>query len=280
LANAEILGQSGTKWNEAAQLLERALPLAKTEWQQSKTQVQLAANLLMARDEASALDWIHRTAEADLAADLTAIEMAAAKVNAATALEACRDVRRQTSPRIEFDRPEWKTISHPAMLNGDFELGLSHHWAPYTRRTTATSWNNFGQSRTVAEAVTSAAQQGQRCLRLAIDCPRNSESYGWMSQAVPVTQGQRYQLRFWARAEALADDAVAIGLSQEAQGEFHTSVPLNGGTYDWTLYQLDFIPQSDEATIAIRAIGEGKLWLDALQLRLSDEAGESAESRE
>ena len=88
-----------------------------------------------------------------------------------------------------------------------------------------------------------------------------------MTQAVPVTGGQRYVLRFWARAQSLASEALVVGVAGEAQGEFVKRLAVAGGSYDWREYQLEFQAGGDEATVAIRASGSGEVWLDDLQLQ-------------
>ncbi len=265
LSNAEASQVQGKK-DTTESLLRRALAAAQVPWQTSHSQVKLSVCLIEQDKFSEAAELTQKTITLDRAVNLTPIEKAVARVGpkADSVAKICRNYRSLTQPKIAYSNAD--LISKPAILNAGFELGLSYHWAPYAKRTTTASWNNFGQSRTSAEAVPTDAKQGQRCLRLMLECPAEEKSYGQMTQTVPVTPGQTYELTFWAQANSLSNNAVRIGVMDEKQKTFVAEQTVVGGDYSWKQFRIRFQSKTNHIVIGIRAQGNGQFWLDDLQI--------------
>lgn len=269
LANAAYYREKENYRSEEGSLRE-ALKLAKADWQLSATQIQLASCLVRLGQLDEAADLVNDTIQLDRAVDLREFETAVREAGAAGLLQLCDQIRKEREPKCEFSGKGY--IARPALLNAGFELGLSYHWAPFSRRTTAASWNNFGQSKTTAEAVSTDAQQGNRCLALSLDCPDEDDSFGRMSQEVPVTVGQSYELTFWAKTASLSENAIFVGVAKDGESAFTVSVPVQAGDSDWTQYRLSFVAEQPQVGVTIKAQGgAGDVWLDNLQIRATEE---------
>lgn len=247
------------------QSLREALKLVKADWQLGINQTQLASCLVRRGQLDEAAELVRDTIQLDRAVDLTEFEATAKEADAVELLQLCADFRKLREPKHSF--PDGDRIANPALLNAGFELGLSYHWAPFSRRTTAASWNNYGQSRTTAEAVSTDAQEGDRCLRLTLDCPKEEGSYGQMSQVVPVTVGQKYELTFWAKANSLSENSVFVGVAEEGEEGMEEAVAIAANDSDWTQYRLSFVADQPHVSVMVRAQGKGEAWLDNLQIQ-------------
>lgn len=264
LANAAFYRATEDYTSEEKSLRE-ALKLAKAEWQIGSNQTQLASCLVRLEQLDEAARLVREAIELDRAVDLSEFEATARSAEAAELVDLCVEFRELRKPKISFE--DEGQITDPALLNAGFELGLSYHWAPFSRRTTAASWNNFGQSRTTAEAVSVDAQSGNRCLELELDCPGDDESFGQMSQVVPVTKGQKYELTFWAKAESLSGNAIEVGFANDGEKTFLQSVVLDDGDFEWKQYRVSLVAENPEVGVLIKAQGTGRVWLDSLRIK-------------
>ncbi len=247
-----------------AESFRASLDLAEVDWQVSRSQIQLVICLLRLGELEEAASITRTAIQLDRAVDLELVETVAKEVKAKQLLKICDEFRELRKPKVSF--ADGGTIAKPALLNSGFELGLSYHWAPYSRRTTAASWNNFGESRTTAEAVSIDSYEGSRCLSLKLDCPVEAGMHGQMAQTVPVTVGQKYELTFWAKAKSLSENAVRVGVSDESQKDWIESVALGSGDFGWKQFQVSFTASESQIDVMIRAQGTGRVWLDDLQI--------------
>jgi serine/threonine protein kinase len=270
LSNAIAHRRAGQLSDESI-VLRNALDLAKVEWQISKTQIALARCLTEMGEVEEAVRLVRNTISIDRAVDIGQVAAAAEKSNSETLVRICQEYLDQTKSKLDFANPETRTITQPALLNSGFELGLSYHWAPFAQRKTASAWNNFGQSRTVAESVSDNVKEGRRCLRLRLNCPLEDESYGMMNQSVPVTAGTKYRLGFWVRGEFEIPGGVTVGLLDEQGKSFRNSKTIDDATTQWKRYEFDFMPDRDEATLGIRVQGQGNVWLDDFTMTAIDD---------
>lgn len=244
--------------------LRASLELAEVDWQESRSQTQLAICLIRLGKSDEAASTVQATIQLDQAVDLKQVELAASEHEVRQVLQICDEFRQQRLPKTEFE--DGGAIAQPSLLNAGFELGLSYHWAPYSRRTTAASWNNFGESKTTAEAVSVHAFAGNRCLSLRLDCPVELGSHGQMTQAVPVTVGQKYELMFWAKASLDENDVVKVGIVGDDLKDFDESVLVNSSNREWKSYRVSFTAAEPQVNVIMRGQGRGRVWLDEFQI--------------
>jgi hypothetical protein len=87
-----------------------------------------------------------------------------------------------------------------------------------------------------------------------------------MTQNLPVTAGQKYEISFWARADELAEQASKVGVIEPSDGAGLDFVTLRSGTYDWTQYKLSVTALVDSLPLSIWCQGSGEVFLDDLEI--------------
>lgn len=261
-----VICRSHNQFENEVTSLRKALEHARTQWQRSKTQSELARGLIQLGQTSDAEEWVRKTIALDQAVDLSRVEQTARHFQADSIVQLCVSHAESNQPRLDFTKTNKPGITRPALLNAGFELGLSYHWSAFTRRTTTASWNNVQQSRTSAEAVPSNAKHGNRCLALQLDCPLTDDSFGQMTQSIPVTANQQYELTFWAKSDTPDSGSVDVGFLDPQLKDWESSTALDAGKHDWKLYRVRFQPDQEEVNIGVRARGNGRVWLDDFQV--------------
>jgi len=257
--------------DEARQALDNALATARTPWQQGRTYRALALLAIASQNWTAADAMIDRILEHDLAADLSelidAIEKQ--KLDAGAASEAdpiltkCQRLSQRVAPITQRTS---STIEQPALFNGGFELGLSWHWTPSGEQQTSGSWMNLNASNSVAQITDRQSRSGTRCLEILLDADPDT-SYGQMSQTVPVSPGEIYELSFWARSESLVNGELQVGAGDPDSATLAEAIKIAGGTSDWQPYRLKITATGEDLTIVIRGSGSGRAWLDDIRLQ-------------
>ncbi|MCC7339295.1 MAG: protein kinase [Pirellulaceae bacterium] len=274
MANAQYFFARNDSVQEAQQLTA-AIQFAPSDWQRSIAQIELARNLVQNGQTSRAVALVHEATASDRAVDISRL-LTVARNSGANELESlCQKLRSELEPKTQFSQPESDSI-HPPLLNRGFELGLSYHWNPNDKRGYSTTWKNMGLSKTVAESSSISPRSGQRCLAIALDSPIAADSFGSMTQTVPVTQGANYTLSFWARAENLSAGSVQVGVIDagdpptKGASESTDWLVLDGNSFEWKKHELLITAQQATLPISIVGQGSGHVWFDDFEISLSE----------
>ena len=154
-----------------------------------------------------------------------------------------------------------------ALLDGGFELKLGRYWSDES----GAIWANHGGYDSRAETTSEVAYRGTSSLYVR-GRPSDPERfrYASMGQSFPVAHGEIYELRFWAKADALAADAVRF---ETGHGRVLATVPP--GSFDWTevrgRFQADAMPLEGagpfgEMRLKLVSAGPGKAWIDEVEI--------------
>ena len=274
LANADFYRAQGIVGKQREQL-HAAMQAAKATWQESVVNLKLAQDLVESGKESQALPLIDKAIEIDRAADLSPLYRSAKQHNANRVIARCEESLSKTAPRMpRSSDPD--VILQPALMNGGFELGLSYYWGRFEADTETATWSNIGRSRTAVECTSTNTKSGRRCLAIRIDSPPDAESYGVMTQDLPVTAGQQYEISFWARANDLELGASRVGKIDPTERPGDGCVTLRPGTYDWTLYKVTVTASENSLPLSIWCQGSGEVYLDDIQIaaKNSDQSNE------
>lgn len=264
MANAAILRNLGQAQQQRTQL-QNALQVGQAVWQKSSTLLQLAEALVESGREAEAIDYVQNAIALDPAVDLLQLLDSAKEHSAEQIIAICSRQQAFIQPKVGMQ--DDKLIDQPALLNAGFELGLSYHWSAYTQRTAAASWNNFGLSNTVAETETDEANSGQRSLSIEIDCPANPDCFGIMTQTVPVSKKQTYEISCWAKAVGLGQGAVRVGVINSDHPDPANYVTLDSGSYPWKKFSTTVTTDAGHLPVSIWAQGSGHVYIDDIRVR-------------
>jgi hypothetical protein len=132
--------------------------------------LKLAQHLVESGQEAEAMPLIDEAIEIDHALNLSKL-FESAKQNAASRVIArCEEFLNATAPRMSL-ASEVDVIATPALMNGDFELGLSYYWGRYATDTETATWDKVGKSRTAVECISKNTKTARRCLAIRINSP-------------------------------------------------------------------------------------------------------------
>jgi hypothetical protein len=172
-------------------------------------------------------------------------------------------------PREVSKHTAFPPILQVALLNGDFELGLSTYWGrgPYKPTGGLAAWLVFGDCRTSADVTNTTCHGGVASLRIRNDSPRALGVFALTEQTVALTPGTRYRVSVWAKTENLTADGLVIRVACKDTRE---AVSLPTGTYDWKSLSGDFTADASVATVSIVSQNTGTIWLDDLRIEAVD----------
>ena len=271
LANAKLYRAQGHKDKELAELLA-AERVAMSTWQKSVVKLSRARHYVESNQASMALPLIDSAIEIDHASDLSKLYESAKQNSATDVVARCKQFMDYIAPRMP-DPNHPNVIVQPALMNGDFELGLSYYWGRYETDTETATWNNVGRSRTTVEGVSENTKQGQRSLAIRIESPIEEDSFGIMTQDLPVTADQQYEISFWARGDELSQDSSRVGMIDPSNLENAEFVTLPAGSYDWQKFTLSVKAASNSLPVSIWCQGSGSLYIDDIRItaRTNDE---------
>lgn len=245
--------------NELAASLLSCEPLAITEWQRAITNIARARCCLRIGREPEAIEAFKAAIAADLAVDTSQLAVDAAA--APELLKHLREHAAKTSPETGVRNPA-ATIERPALLNGDFELGLSFEWGNAARSRDPSIWSNHDGCQSRAETSSRFAHSGEYSLHV-MNLNADGTGYGRMQQVFPATPGATYRIQCWLRTEDLAPDALLIGI---AESDFQPVIRAGGNSVGWTRFEGSFIAEGAEVVLEIRCQGKGEIWLDEVSI--------------
>lgn len=245
-----------------AAILEVCDSTALANWQRAMNAVAAARGQLATGKAAAAISFLRTAIQEDLAVDLSGLQ---------------RDLVGRPSPELEAElAAHFQTlaprrgsgdlkalIQQPALLNGDFELGLSYEWGNTRDLRDNGIWTNVGDCQAQATLTADVRHSGNFSLHLNQTSPRQDGSYGRLVQVLPVTAGETYRLRAWIRGDRLSPNALSLGLNQDS---YLPVCSAPEGNFEWTLIEGTFQADRPEVQIEIRIEGPGEAWLDDLQL--------------
>ena len=269
MVNAGLQQRQGN-FPRSLELLEQAQGIGRAVWQQSRTQVETVKTMVLAGLLEEARLLLEETFQLDQSAKFDLLEPLIEQHGGTPLEKTYRQVRTAIAERVAYPNSSATGISSPALLNGGFELGLSHHWAPFARRQMVAVWNNRGGSRSSVVLSKRDPKAGSSCLEIQVNSPRDGGSFGWMSQAFPVTPGRRYRIQAWVKTDQLEDDALLLGIGSGTLGQLDQSITVDAGTADWSLLEFEFEAQTSTAEFAIKAQGSGEAWIDGIQISSVD----------
>jgi tetratricopeptide (TPR) repeat protein len=257
--------EQGIAANHAADVLDASLlscePLAITDWQRAITSIGRARHCLQNRTEPEAIEAFEAAIAADLAVDTRQLAEDAEAANAPELMKRLREYARRTGPETGFGDPA-RAIEQPALLNGDFELGLSFEWGNSTRSRDPSIWSNHEGCQSRAETSSKLAHSGEHSLHV-MNPKIDGTGYGRMQQVFPATPGATYRVHCWLRTEDLAPDALLIGIADD---DFQPVIRVGGQARDWTRFEGSFVAKGAEVVLEIRCQGKGEVWLDDVSI--------------
>lgn len=239
--------------------------VAITDWQRAITSLVRARHLIANGEIDRAVEAFDTAIAADLAVDTGKLSQEVDERDAPELARRIRDHERRIGPRAGIaGLPE--TIERPALMNGDFELGLSFDWGNSAKIRDSSIWSNHDNCQSRAEISAIAPHSGRYSLKIVNPGPGDEGSgYGRMHQSFPATPGAKYRIRCWVRSEDLETEGLQIGIDD---GEFHPVIRAGGTIENWTLFEGAFVANEAEVVLEIRSQGKGDVWLDDISIEV------------
>ena len=250
------------RWADARIASDAAEQLAMADWQRANTQIGKAIIGLRTNEVDDSLASLDRAFQFDLAVIVDGLDEALTKSPSKPIAIALESHRKRISPRISSNAST-DVILKPALLNGDFELGLSYDWGNQPGRNDQNIWINQGTFPSTAEIARDNVKQGLGSLHVTGAQSADAQNYGCMTQVIPVTPGVKYRIAVESRASKVAAGTCFIGIGRK---EFKPVVELPTGSYDWQALSGEFVAESNSVELQIRITGAGEFWLDDLKL--------------
>ncbi len=251
------------RWADAQAAIDTAERLAIAGWQRGRTQISQSVIDLRTNNIDGSLEALNRAIRFDMAVEVSDLADALKVFANETMSTAIMSHLSRIAPR-KSAQSSAVVIREPALLNGDFELGLSFDWGNVADRNAKSIWTNHGNFQSAAEISRDTVKKGLGSLHVNSSMGGDATSYGSMTQVIPVSPGVKYQITVESRASKVTAGSCYIGIGRR---EFTPVVELAPGSYDWQTMKGEFVAESNSVQLQIRITNAGEFWLDEMKLK-------------
>lgn len=258
--------ESAKQDQQACGVYEQALTLAQIPWQVAVSELSLCRCAIRSGDFNRAVQHFRKAVRADLSVDFSSVSDLVKSIENESLADAIDEHRKLVDPYFDVRR-QTSTIRNPALKNGDFELELSEGWGE-SKRNSPRVWEIAEGFWTIGTRDTTQAHGGQASFRVFSQRDFVDEkAMSLMLQTFPVTQGTRYRVTAWCKAEGTGNRTLGIYSDEEAT---QTIVAVPGGSYDWQSFTGEFTATEDSSTLVIACKGGGTAWIDGLTIEVAE----------
>ncbi|GAB5402953.1 MAG: serine/threonine-protein kinase [Aureliella sp.] len=243
-----------------------ALELAEVDWHQMECyQALCRCAAALKRDECH--QWIANAIALDSTDDLESLRVflvAHDCVDVASMIDEHQDSLKPIQQLTNDTAPR-----RPALLNGNFELGLTEAWGDTLDKIDRPAWRRTGGSLAVASIVP-AGVDSSAGLRISNLSGRADGRLAELSQTFPVRDATKYTLSFQMNVSSGDTGAVVVEVADTDSMEKPWCTIDSTDQADWQTYECQFTTTSQSATILIRCLNACDLIIDSIQLVAQD----------
>lgn len=239
-----------------------ALTLAEVDWQRMACyQALCRCAAVLGRDELD--EWLRKAITLDSTDDLEALRVFFVEhgsVDGARIIDEHQGSLKPIQRLASSAAPR-----RPALLNGDFELGLTEAWGDTLDKIDSPAWRRTGASLAVASIVPMGVDDTAG-LRVSNASSRAEGRLAELTQTFPVRDATTYVISLQMRV--LTGDAAAVVVEVADSDSLDSPWCTIESTEDpgWRLYENQFATTSKAATIVIRCLDACDVVIDSIQV--------------
>ena len=257
------LTQAQLKNNEIQKSLESARHSKQAAFdtrQQTRSLLKMAEIFILFDNETAAIDAFKHAIEVDIAVNVRPL-LQHARDNSSVELTKKIVEHLERTGTIDETDETIGTIVRPALLNGDFELGIGAYWSTPEKSETFSTWGIAGKRQMIAEAIDIGDRRG-KVLHVR-SSGNGGEGLGATEQLFPISRGKRYKVSFWCKGKDIDANAVKLinGHTNQVLAESDT------GTFDWKQFEGEFTPKNESMILKIQFESNGEFWIDQIEIQ-------------
>ncbi|HBE70922.1 MAG TPA: hypothetical protein DDW52_22480 [Planctomycetaceae bacterium] len=239
------------------------LKLARTDWQKMECYTALCRCSAELR-RGDTTDWIRKAIQLDSTDDLDSLRSFLLERQGTSDAVQAIDIHQESLKPIQT-LTDHSPPKHPAIINGDFELGLTEAWGNALEKIDSPAWQRTGASLAVAR-VEPLGIGGSAGLRVINTSRRLQGRSAQLTQTFPVSENLTYELSLEMRVISGASGAVEIQVLDTDSSDVPLCKVESREVSDWRTLRCHFSPTSPSATLSIRCIDICDIIIDSVDI--------------
>ncbi|MFN3190152.1 MAG: protein kinase domain-containing protein [Aureliella sp.] len=278
------LDEKQEQWSKAHASFSRALTSAKPEWQKRIALRGLLRCSLRIGDQDKIESAIQNLMNEPLTDRLERELNLAISTEQRSVQSIIENYHNEIAPVLELG--DESPVENLALLNGDFELGISASWGDELARSDEPVWKSFNgmvATARVEEVLRTTGGESNsisRALHIQSSTTAGKDAYAEMFQSFPASIGQVYRLSCESRSDTSnpgsgTANPGSVALKIEMGEQNPLMIPLPSDSSDWQTLSHTFECNASSITLRIQCSGQADLWIDSIKVQRVEDSAET-----
>lgn len=246
--------------NAAMKSIEASAKVAFDARQKTRSYLEMAELSILLDNQDAAIKHFDEAVQADIALDCDKLLKIATDHKATELLQQVNAHLKRVSPILPPDQTS-EPIGSPALLNGDFELGIASYWSAPALADNFATWGTTGNRQMIAESFDTRDVQGKVLHVRTIGT--GETGYGATEQTFPVSPNQKYKISIWCKGNDLNGNGLRV-IDTKTK---NVLLECRQASADWQQFTGEFSPQDNTMTVRIQFESDGEIWIDQLEIK-------------